>query len=203
MTVNTTTINLLPATLRRRLAVRRGLRQWAVRWGLVALFAIGTWAVAWSETRKLQADVDASELDSGGIRRLKNIGQTFDDQITRLEAKRRTLLAVADNRAALATLAVVGRAAKDVGGSVQIDDFSYRESRTSTGGSRTLNARRITVDLAGVAENYSAVGRFVAALEKSGVFARVHLQSSRDTAAGAGKRRHFRLQCLLIRKDES
>ena len=193
-------VNLLPAALRRRLTIRRGLRQWAVGWSVVGLFALGCWGVVWSETRQLRADVVKAELSCGGVCRMQTIGRGYDQQIKSLTAKKNELKAMADNSAGLKTLAVVSAAAKVTGSGVVVDEYVYRESVVNTGSDQTGALRRVDLDIAGVAESDRAVGRFVAQLQKTEVFESVILQSIRG-AGGAGLsagRRVFRLKCTLF-----
>lgn len=196
-------VNLLPAALRRRLTIRRGLRQWGVGWGVVGLFALGCWGVVWSETRQLKADVVQTELSCGGVCRMQTIGRGYDQRIKSLTSKKGSLQAMADNSAGLKTLAVVSSAAKSIGSVVVVDEYVYRETAVDTGADQTRSLRRVDLDIAGIAESDRIVGRFVAQLKQTKVFESVVLEQIRG-AGGTGlaaERRMFRLKCTLFIAD--
>ena len=186
--------NLLPTAFRRRILIRKRLRQWAPAWLIAAAAAA---SLAFSGKSSLDAQrAHLSQLEQQ-TRPLQTLVRENRQLRARLDALagRQSLLALLEPKLRpVQLLGLVSQCARDAGARVQIRSFALAPAPTPA---PTTPARRGAVqkqpaaapaappfrlDLVGVAADDLAIAAFVAALREQGAFRTVELRSSGDAA---------------------
>lgn len=186
--------NLLPVAFRRRMLVRKRLRQWAPAW-LIAAAAAASLALSGQRSLDAQrAHLSRLELQTAPLEALVRENSQLRARLDGL-AGRQSLLAVLEPKLRpVQLLGLVSQCARDAGARVQIRTFALAPAPATAS---TTPARRgaapkqpsaappappLRLDLAGVAADDLAIAAFVAALREQGAFRTVELRSSGDAA---------------------
>lgn len=184
--------NLLPIAFRRRILVRKRLRQWAPAWLIAAVAAA---SLAFSGQRSLDAQrahLSRLEQQTAPLGALVRENRQLRARLDEL-AGRQSLLAVLEPKLRpVQLLGLVSHCAREAGARVQIRTFALAPtaSTPSAQPARRGAAQKqptaapaappLRLDLAGVAADDLAIAAFVAALREQGAFRTVELRSSGD-----------------------
>lgn len=194
-------VNLIPLRVGRRQLIRRRVRQWLPAWGIALLVSVGFcgWQYLLLQ-RGQRALAELEKQEQPARQQVAAVGQIRQrlDQLQRRETLLKTLNSTGRP---LQLMGIVGHGAALTEGGLRIDkfDLSTMRTRQPRTASDEPNAPPVYVEhmelkLQGTAFDDLTVAGFVAAIEETGVFDRVVLESS--VAASAHENdRHFKLVC--------
>jgi Tfp pilus assembly protein PilN len=188
-----TVVNLLPERLQQRQIVRRHAARWAVAWVVCLLVGPGTYFVQRSEALSLRTEAEVAEAEHAEIQAALRNGDAIQAKIKALQEQQRQFDSLPNGHVPLSLLQLLGRSARTTAGQLRLETIGIREV-AETDEAMT----RVTVDIEGSALSDQSIGRFVAALRKSGVFESVVLKSSHGAESAKQPSRRFRLQCVFF-----
>lgn len=211
-----TFVNLLPERLQQQQMVRRLAVRWAAAWGVCLVLGPGAYLLLRSNTRSLREEVAAAESDYARMQAAIRRGDAVRAEIRSLKERQRQFESLPNGHLPLSVLNLLGRSARSTAGQLRLETIAVREvpetegrgGKAEGGGRRAgpdlrpptsdiRSTTRVTVDIEGTALSDLSIGRFVASLRTSGVFASVVLKSSRGTETAKQPVRRFRLQCVF------
>jgi len=195
-----TSINLLPASVRRRALLRRRARQWGAIWALaaaVALAIVGARLIPGHDADFARAEAQQRQAD-----RLAKSEKKLADLRARLAALREQQAAVGtalDEAPALSALGVVSQCARRVGGAIHVEGLTLARSDAKTG-SQTPPAAPARGDqrvltLRGMATDSLAVAAFATGLREAGLFASVERKLPDTQAADEKQPVPYLIEC--------
>ena len=179
-------LNLIPAAIQRRYALRRVSRVW-----LIWLAASGAGAGLFLGIEWLRGVASLRELMDLDVRyapflRLAEEREALGAQIAQLRAREENALQISRDEYGMTLLGVMSEAAANSGGDVYLDSLAYRRT-TALQGVGPSNA----VHLSGVGLDGLSVAEFAAKLRESGVFNEVTVQNTQPVDGGVASLRQF------------
>lgn len=196
-----TDVNLLPAAVARQQLVRRRVLQWAPLW--IVTFAICAACCGWQWLELTTAQSQLAELErrEAPARQLIQQVGTVRSRLNELQQRESLLNTLHSTGRPLQLIGIISQGAELASGDLLVERFSLdATSGTAGSGSKTRNDEAATVakwmelNLEGSTTSDLTVASFVAAIEESGVFESVVLQSSTAISRQETGRK-FKLVC--------
>lgn len=198
-------VNLVPASFRRQLLIRRRLRQWIIVW-ILASFALGSSALAkYGWLLRQQQALAQLETESTPLRAIDDDTVTLQQHLDTLSS-RESLLATleqADQPAQL--IGIIGQAAHRTELDVHVGEFhlatvtvqTTREITDENGQTKVVSepVDRMRLLMNGLGIDDLAVARFVSDLRATRAFDSVMLKSSNDVPGLTADARRFEVEC--------
>lgn len=179
-------LNLIPAAIQRRYALRRVSRVWltwlAASGACAAMFLGVEWLRGVASLRELM-DLDARYAP---FLHLTEEREVLAVKIAQLRLHEENALQISRDEYGMTLLGVMSKAAANSGGNVYLDSLAYRRM-TSPQASEASN----TVQLSGVGLDGMSVAAFAAKLRESGVFSELTVQNTQPIDGGVASLRQF------------
>ncbi len=198
-------VNLVPVAYRRRLLVRRRLRQWVIVWVLAGT-AMGTAGV--SEYGRLQRQRETLarlEERCRPLRETEQDTQRIQQQLAVLGDRESLLAKLARSNPPAQLIGLVGLAAHGEEHLIRIGEFHLRtttsrvmrEERDEQGQVKRVPAdiEKRQLALHGLGVDGMAVARFVSQLRQTGAFDSVMLKSSIEVPGQTSQTSLFEVEC--------
>lgn len=194
----THSVNLVPVAFRRRLLLRRRLRQWAIVW-ILAIFALASACAAeyaWIlHQQRILADL---QTQCDPLRQIDQATQHTQQQLEELRSRESLFAALQRHDRPVQLLGLVGVAAYGTSHDIHIDEFRMTTSHSSGPAGRSENSfptEKRLLHLAGRGVDALAVARFVSHLRETEAFESVMLRSSMDLPGPMSETCQFEVAC--------
>jgi Tfp pilus assembly protein PilN len=194
-----TTINLLPATARRQLMLRRRLIQWSA---VVCTIVLLIWAARWNRMREYNELSQQHEVLSREYRPLQTMAKeiiVMRQQLEDLNQQELIAKELEHHRRVLTLFGFVSRAAQESQGRFRVTDFQLFDLQYFASGEDPRaagpNAGKLT--LQGVSLDSPTVAELLDKLQQSGLFTSVELVSLKEKEEGGVSLHDFQVLCGL------
>ena len=202
----TTSINLVPYSFRRRLLIRRRLRQWTVAWVLAACGAGSVSLEDYGLVLTRQHRLSQLEQKCEPLRLQERASVKMQEELDRLYDRESLLAKLERSDQPAQLIGIIGQAATGERREVHIGNFELvpisqmvtEQKVDSNGQTRSISREivRMQLQLDGLGLDDLAVAGFVAQLREAGVFQSVNLRSSVDARGLSPDVRQFQVVCV-------
>ena len=190
--------NLVPLPFRRRLLIRRRMRQWLGVWLLSAL-ALGSAAVGeYSYLARLRSTLVERQHQCEPLRKTEHDTQQANQRLAEVRERSAFLTTLQHGDRPAQLLGFIGRFACRPQQLIHLDECDLSTTGLAASGQTTATPHSITgrqLLLKGIAIDDLAVARFVSGLREADLFDDVMLKSSIDAVDDAGAVRRFEVTC--------
>lgn len=179
-------LNLIPAPLQRKYALRRVMRVWLRAVVVSGVCAAAFLGVEW--LRGASALRELTELDAryAPLMRILKDQEDLVAKIERLNSREEIALRLSRDQHGVVLLGVLSKAAAKSDGTVYLNTLMYQGPNTNTPG-EVLR----TVQISGVGVDGMSVAEFASELRTTGVFDEVTIQNTEPLSDGAASLRRF------------
>lgn len=204
-----TSINLLPATYRQQMLLKRILRQWLVIGLILCLFLTGASLIVYGRLRDSQLQHQQLETRAEPHRQLLKENVQLENDLKTLQQKQSAIKLIANAKVHLQTLGMISQNASQLGDKLQILDFTLdkkpaptlsRKENTKTPSSTAVNTPlepTMSLRLQGLTEDETTVAGFIKILENNEELQSVNLKSIRRKEYYNRVMQVFEIECLL------
>ncbi|MEX2309475.1 MAG: PilN domain-containing protein [Pirellulales bacterium] len=193
-----TSINLLPASYRRQLMLRRRAVQWSCA---ICVVLLSSWVWMWSEQREglaIAQELEVLEREHVPTQRMLQEVVDMRGKLEQLQQHEAIARELEQGRSALTLLGVISRTAQQTGGRLRVTKLELTDFQNAThvgGPASTTVVPASGLLLSGVSLDNPAVLELLDGLQDAGIFRRVELGESKERQDAEASLRDYQIRC--------
>lgn len=199
-------LNLIPWKVRCRILLRRHLRDWSIRWALLAMIGLSLYTLNRHQLSVVNRDLAAWHRRAATIEVIDAKNNALNRQIASLKSRLAKYGHLESEQIGFQLLGTISQSTEFNDGSIQVTKLTFKQTQvvetpdkaTPVDPTKPPKVRDVrTVALDGVAANNLALAQFVSFLRDSGAFSTVDLKSSQENKLNTVASRNYQVECTF------